>query len=255
MDEHVRYQGHCEADNVAYAISGTVRSTPMVDWDGPGGETPNLEQDGHVASLAIPTTHFTQRHFVLQDHRPTGLRDVQLAEIEPLLRGLLFTDGTVTRTLEVQALSPVSVEVADQTDTTVSGSTARHLKVPSGTEAVRRRVLIGSEESMAPAIWAESHILPNRLPPQFLRVLRSAPDGIGESLQRVELESWRELLWFGVDSQPEWSDAGLRTPRPVITRIYRVIAGGQPALLISESFSVAYRDGTYHLDWARLSSN
>lgn len=226
----------------------------MVDWDGLEEETHNLEQDGHVASLAIPPAHFMQRHFVMQDRRPSEMGDVELAEIEPFLRGLLFTDGTVTRTLEVRALSPVSVEVADQTDTTVSGSTAEHLEVPSHTEAVRRRVLIGAGESKSPAIWAESHILPSRLPAQFLRVLGSAPDGIGESLQRVELESWRELLWFGVDSQPAWSEGGLRTPRPVITRVYRVISGGLPALLISESFSVTYRDGAYHSDWASLSS-
>jgi chorismate-pyruvate lyase len=203
---------------------------------------------GPATSALTPSGELAQRHFVLQERRPAHLGEINLAALEPFLRGLLFTDGTVTRTLEVQALSPVSVEVADQTDSAVSGQIAEYLEVPSGTESVRRRVLIGTGEPMEPAIWAESQILPTRLPPGFLGVLQGAPDGIGESLQQVELESWRELLWFGVDSHPAWSGVDSDLSSPVVTRLYRVITGGLPALLISESFSVTLRDGTYYLN-------
>jgi chorismate-pyruvate lyase len=201
-----------------------------------------------VASFVTPPAELAQRHFVLQDRRPARLGEIGLAEMEPFLRGLLFTDGTVTRTLEVQALSRVTVEVVDQIETTVAGQTARHLRVPASTEAVRRRVLIGTQESTTPVIWAESHLLPSRLPPRFLGVLRGAPDGIGQSLQQVEMESWRDLLWFGLDSRPQWSRADAHTSPHVITRVYRVITGSRPALLISESFSVTYADGAYRLD-------
>jgi chorismate-pyruvate lyase len=200
-----------------------------------------------VTSTLTPSEELARRHFVLQDNRPAHLDEIKLAALEPFLRGLLFTDGTVTRTLEVQTLSPVSVEVADQIDTSVHGQVAEHLDAAGGTEAVRRRVLIGTGKPMEPAIWAESHILPTRLPSEFLGVLKGASDGIGESLQRVELESWREMLWFGLDSHPDWSGMDSDQSSPVITRLYRVIAGGLPALLISESFSVTLRDGTYCL--------
>lgn len=200
-----------------------------------------------MTSTLTPSEELARRHFVLQDSRPAHLDEVNLAALEPFLRGLLFTDGTVTRTLEVQTLSPVSVEVADQTDTSVEGQIAAHLDAAEGTESVRRRVLIGTGKPVEPAIWAESHILPTRLPSEFLGVLQGASDGIGESLQRVELESWREMLWFGLDSHPEWSGMDSGQSSPVITRLYRVIAGGLPALLISESFSVTLRDGTYCL--------
>jgi len=196
-----------------------------------------------------------RRHFVLQDRRPTHLGEINLAELEPFLRGLLFTDGTVTRTLEVQALSPVSVEVVAQTDVALSGQIAENLEVPDGTESVRRRVLIGTGKPMKPAIWAESHILPSRLPAGFLGVLQGAPDGIGESLQRVELESWREMLWLGIDSHPAWSGVDSHLSSPVITRLYRVITQGLPALLISESFSVTLRDGAYRLDCVASNSD
>jgi chorismate-pyruvate lyase len=123
-----------------------------------------------------------------------------------------------------------------------------HLGAASGVEAVRRRVVIGAGEPSSPLIWAESHILPSRLPREFLRVLGDAPDGIGESLQQIQLESWRELLWFGLDCSPAWNDTHTQAGTSVITRLYRVITAGRPALLISESFAVAQRDGVYVLD-------
>jgi chorismate-pyruvate lyase len=205
-------------------------------------------------SYVVPAEGLSHRHFVLQDRRPSHLGDIGLAEMEPFLRGLLFTDGTVTRALEVQALSRVSVEVVDQCDTMVSGEIAGHLKVPTGTEAVRRRVLIGTGDPIGPAIWAESHILPSRLPARFLNVLQGASDGIGESLRQIELESSREMLWFGVDSHPQWSGVEPSTSSAVINRLYRVISGGLPTLLISESFSITRRDGAYCLDGMGWSS-
>lgn len=223
--------------------------TRMSDREGPKGTTGDPTREGSVASAPIPADELARRHFVLQDQQPPHFGDVELAKMDPPLRGMLFTDGTVTRALEVQALSRVSVELVDQTDTPASGEVAEHLKVPSGTESVRRRVLIGTEESTKPAIRAESHILPCRLPAEFLSVLRRAPDGIGESLQQVELESYREMLWFGVDPHPARSEVNPHGLSSVITRLYRVITDGLPALLISESFSVSQDDGTYRLDY------
>ncbi|HXS48453.1 MAG TPA: chorismate pyruvate-lyase family protein, partial [Solirubrobacterales bacterium] len=119
--------------------------------------------------------------------------------------------------------------------------------VPTGVESVRRRVVIGAGPAM-PVMWAESHIIPSRLPSGFLDVLGSAADGIGESLQQVQLESWRDMLWFGLDTLPEWSCVD-RAESTALTRLYRVITDGRPALLISESFAVERRTGAYRLDW------
>jgi chorismate-pyruvate lyase len=190
----------------------------------------------------------SRRHFLLHDCRPAHIAAVNPAELDPFLRTLLFTDGTVTRALEVKTLTPVSVTVISQTESRANDEIASHLEAPDETEVVRRRVAIGRAGS-TPVLWAESHIVPSRLPKGFLGILDGAREGIGESLQRTALESWRDLLWFGLDAPPEWSVVASRAPAPVITRLYRVIAGGQPALLISESFVVEDRNGTYHLKW------
>ncbi len=195
------------------------------------------------AAAAPAPRYFTRLHL-----RPPHLGDLPPAEMDPFLRGLLFTDGTVTRTLEVETLSRVAVSVIGQVRIGLAAAAAEQLEAARGEEVVRRRVTIGPADGPA-AIWAESHIVPERLPAEFLAELEGSRDGIGGSLRRTELESRREMLWYGLDSPPEWTFVAPRAPSPVLTRLYRVIAGGRPALLISESFAVERRDGRYRLRW------
>jgi chorismate-pyruvate lyase len=213
--------------------------------DGSSAATGLREREaGDAPAEAAAAIGLTRRHFVHQDERPDGLGDLDITKLDPSLRNLLFTDGTVTRSLEVQALSPVRVDVLDQRRARVGGSAAASLAVAEGSEAIRRRVAIGLGSGSA-LIWAESHILPARLPEGFLNVLGESPEGIGQSLREVQLESWREMLWFGLDSAPSWgaSEGGER----VVHRRYRVITMGRPAMSISESFAVERRAGSYVL--------
>jgi chorismate-pyruvate lyase len=203
------------------------------------------------AALAPPTPRgrsFVLTHFTLQPDRPPHFGEVDLTEVGPALRMLLFTDGTVTRTLEAQTLSPVTVDVVSQSRLPVPASVAPHLALASGMEVVRRRVRIGVGEHSAPVIWAESHMVPSRLPSDFLNALDDASDGIGGSVQQVQLESWRQMLWFGFDRVPEWSGEESGSSQMAICRLYRMIAGGKPVLVISETFTVTRHEGEYHLD-------
>ena len=177
-----------------------------------------------------------------------GLVNLDLSEMDTALRCLLFTDGTVTRTLEVQGLSRVKVDIVSQVFTPTPDYVTDHLEVAEGTESVRRRVVISAGITTTPVIWAESHILPAHLPSGFLDVLGDAAEGIGQSLQQSKLESWRDMLWFGLGGLPAWSGVTEGETRPAITRLYRVITGGRAALLISETFTVRHEDGSYHLD-------
>jgi chorismate-pyruvate lyase len=151
----------------------------------------------------------------------------------------------VSRALEAHTLLPVAVETVEQVATTTSGLNARYLAGAEGEECVRRRVVI-TIAGREPSVWAESYLIPKRLPPEFLPVLGDSPQGIGGSLQQIGLESWRELLWFGLGEQPAWSPGGA-PGGPVLWRFYRVITGGLPALLISEAFATEMRGGVYRL--------
>lgn len=189
------------------------------------------------------------QHFTLQSQRPDALAAVAIESLHPLLRSLLFADGTVTRALEVHALAPTVVEVKHQSVGVAPREAARHLCIPVGSHSVQRRVVITLDRSPDFALWAESHLLPGRLPSAFFDALEHSRDGIGASFQRIRLEGWRELLWFGLSHKPAWDLKGpsLTSPQPVLERLYRVFTDGRPALLITESFPVECRQGEYRL--------
>ena len=211
-------------------------------------DSPTARPARAVSADSLATARaLAARHFVLQDNRPGHVIDPYLVAMDPHLRGLLFTDGTVTRTLEVGALAPVAVTVESQRQVALGAEVGAHLDVPSGSPAIERRVKIGLESSTEPAIWAESHIVAERLPEGFLGVLDGCRDGIGESLQQVKLESWREMLWFGIEATPVWGDGSRIGVEIALRRLYRVIANARPAMLISECFAVERSGSAYRL--------
>lgn len=218
----------------------------QISTTAPDSDSPHVLDS---ADSPVSPGDLTERYFECQNERPDHLADADLTAMNPFLRSLLFTDGTVTRALEVQSLSRVCVEIVAQTRSVALGHVAKHLEIGFGSELIERRVTIGLgvDEPANPMILAESHIVPDRLPPGFLGLLGDTPDGIGQSMQQVRLESWREMLWYGFDTPPEWYPVSPHATPTVLKRLYRVITGDLPAILISESFAVENRSGTYHL--------
>jgi len=189
--------------------------------------------------------NLVNRHFVAQGERPPSLQPVDITVLDPFLRALLFTDGTVTRMVELQALTLAHVEVVEQSKCAAPAHAERYLDLSPGEDCVRRRIEMFVEASPQPAVFAESHIIPRRLPSDFLRLLASADEGIGQALQQLMVESARELLWCGLGTPPLWATV-VPTPR-ALKRLYRVKSCGQSALLISESFAVELVSGVYRL--------
>jgi chorismate-pyruvate lyase len=177
------------------------------------------------------------------------LGDVEIDALDAALRSVIFTDGTVTRALEVQALAEISVDVVSQERTAAPpAEAALPLVLADGEECLRRRVTMRarSHPDQGPCVWAESYIVPTRLPEDFLESLDGARQGIGESLQQLRVESWRDLLWCRRGTSPSWGRDGA-DPAPTITRLYRIVTNGRPALLISEAFAVYLESGRYRL--------
>jgi chorismate-pyruvate lyase len=178
------------------------------------------------------------------------LLGVDVTSLDHSLRYLLFTDGTVTRALEAQTLQPVAVDVVEQSHTHLTAQAAHYLEMGDAAECLRRRVTMTTAPAGTPAVWAESHIIPARLPASFLGLLDSTPHGIGGSIERLRLESRRELLWFRLGSPPAWA-SGLPASTMALIRLYRIITDDRPALLIREAFAVESRSGVYgRLGWS-----
>jgi len=178
--------------------------------------------------------------FTAQEHSPTTSRKINLARLTPFQRGLLVTDGTVTRFIEAYTLLPVEVVLLQQTKQILD---TEHiwLKLPAGEEVISRQVILQthSQEASSPTIhtYADSLIVPQRLPQSLLNELESDKQGLGGLLRHSGLETRRELLWCGIetlsDLPPAIEDLDGET---FISRTYRVFVNQEPLMLINEKF-------------------
>jgi chorismate-pyruvate lyase len=176
-------------------------------------------------------------YFTAWAQRPSRLGDVDVAALTPLHRALLVNDGTVTRLVEASVLEPVEVDTLDQQ--TVEVDDQRWLDLPATpTPVLRRRVAIRGRASGRLYVLAESLLVTSRLPKAFASALSHNPKGLGALIDEMRLSTRRELLWFGSAQTPAWAGDAV-IPAPLLTRTYRIIIGGCPAILITESFPIA----------------
>ncbi len=218
--------------------------TPRAD-DGRRGTRFSRAGGPPAAEQTAVAQRLARLHYSAQHDTPRELRAVPITQLHPLLRGLLFTDGTVSRLLEAITLSRIAVEPLEQAPGAAPAGFARHLEIAAGAQCLRRRVIMRVSDGR-PIVWAESCFVTERLPPEFLSSLDGNAQGIGGSLRALQLESRRELLWFGLGPAPAWSDDGDRGV-DTLTRAYRVLMAGEATLLISEAFAVERRSGIFRL--------
>ena len=198
-----------------------------------------METDATKQSGAFVKTHMKSL-FVAQDEKPTTLREVNFARLTPFQRGLIVTDGTVTRFIEAYTLAPVEVVLLKQERQILSGDHG-WLQLPAGEEVISRQVTLQTyQETESPTIihtYADSLIALKRLPKSILEGLESNKQGLGRLLQHSGLETRRELLWCGIETLKD-------LPLPIaylegktfISRAYLVFADQEPLMLINEKF-------------------
>ena len=178
--------------------------------------------------------------FVAQDDKPATLKKINLARLTPFQRGLLVTDGTVTQFIEAYTLMPVEVTLLQQTKQTLSIENT-WLQLPAGAEIISRQVVLQShlQEEKSPIIhtYANSLIVPQRLPESILSGLESDKQGLGGLLRQSRLETRRELLWCGLEHLTDLPSAIVHLEgQTFISRAYRVLTDQGPLMLINEKF-------------------
>lgn len=174
--------------------------------------------------------------FVAMHARPVELGDVDVQRLSPFERALLTIDGTVTQFIEAYTLESVLIRVLDHT-AGAAGEAARWLACDSDTEVLRRRSALVGANTASLYAYAESVLVPGRLSADMRAALNRDTGGLGKILLNASLESRREGLWFGAEELrdlPSALDAG--GSMRCLTRTYRVIAGSQPLMLITEHF-------------------
>lgn len=171
-----------------------------------------------------------------QASRPRTLQTVNLRALTPFQRALLSIDGTVTKFIEAYVLEPVeSLLLMQQTQLL---QTAHHwLALPAQSEVIARQVLLRGRYSATVYAYAVSLLAPQRLSPTLLGDLAKEPAGIGRVLLNSHIENRREILWYGREHLPDLPETITHyTGNEFVSRTYRIVANGQPVMVINEKF-------------------
>lgn len=187
---------------------------------------------------SVPGTPFDPLRdlLVAQDSRPEHIRPIKLRTLSPYHRALLVIDGTVTKFLEAFTMEPVVVQRLGQ-DTLVTEAPHRWLDVDAGSQLIVREVLLTSTRTGTVLAHAASLLVTERLDPELQDGLDTNPEGLGRILLDAQLETRREVLWFGRERAVGIPPAvEQRTGADFITRTYRVIHQQRPLMMITERF-------------------
>jgi chorismate-pyruvate lyase len=171
-----------------------------------------------------------------QRDRPPDLMPVDLVMLTPFQRALLAIDGTVTTFIEAYTLEPVEVTRLRQ-DHQILETDQFWLEAAAGTPVIARQVLLRGRRSARLYAYAVSLLLPARLPTIFTDDLAVEAGGLGKVLLHSHIENRRDMLWYGCESSRSLpADLRAELGPELLSRTYRILTGGCPAMLINEKF-------------------
>ncbi len=173
---------------------------------------------------------------VAQFSRPADLGQIDLTALSPFQRSLLAIDGTVTKFIEAYTLEPVNVIKIGQQMESASAS-SKWLELAADLTVIHREVLLQGKQSQILYAYAISLIARDRLQSIVKESLEIDGLGLGQILLSSKIETYREVLWYGRET-PKDLPENIRhlEGKEFISRTYRIIAGGQPIMLINEKF-------------------
>ena len=190
----------------------------------------------------VEKTHISTKRmkdlFAAQFAKPPDLEEINLSQLTPFQRALLVIDGTVTQFIEAYTFSPVEIVLLHQETQTLPTS-HDWLEAEKGTEVAARQVVLQTEQKDAqqPIIhaYATSIIVLDRISQTIREGLTLNGQGLGQLLQRSGLESRRDLLWWGLKRAKDLPKTLAHLEgKPFLSRTYRIVADGQPIMLINE---------------------
>lgn len=207
-----------------------------------------MKTDTPKQSGTFVNTHMKSL-FIAQDKKPATLKEISFARLTPFQRGLIVTDGTVTRFIEAYTFAPVEVVLLQQKKQTLSRD-HDWLQLSAGEEVISRQITLQSprEKTASPIIYtyADSLIVTKRLPKSILDGLASDTQGLGRLLQHSGLETRRELLWCGIETLIDVPPAIAHLEgETFISRAYVVFANQEPLILINEKFPFENLEGSH----------
>lgn len=164
----------------------------------------------------------------MSNSRPIESSIVDDPSVSVLQKALLVTDGTVTQLLEVFAGEKIRVKKLEQS---LSRGGPAWLAVNDDEPVIRRRILLYGDRRTY--LHAESWLVPARMPPEMQAAMEHTNSPIGQIWKAARLETFREMLEYRKESNPEVAGL-LGTTAQILVRSYLVIIGGRPMSLVVE---------------------
>jgi chorismate-pyruvate lyase len=153
-----------------------------------------------------------------------------LKALPPFLRALLVTDGTVTKILEAYFWEPVSVDTLEQRFESAEEAVPA-IQIEPGDRCLIREARLRGMDTGRSFADASSLIRTELIPSGFRQRLIDREIGIGVLIRDSGLESYREVLDVGLQSDADG--------RCAVCRTYRIIIERRPVILITECFPLA----------------
>ncbi len=153
------------------------------------------------------------------------------SRLEQALQG---TGTSVTAFLEQLVGEPVDAYELRQVMTQAGAPNA--LEVGEGHPVLQRSAVLRGRSSDQPYVYAESLLVPDRLPADFFRQLENSTDPIGRILAKEGIAFTRSALPWSVPSRSPVVDDRPVPEEHLLARTYRVDVDGMPAMVIWEWF-------------------
>ncbi|KAA1250530.1 DUF98 domain-containing protein [Mycobacterium simiae] len=164
------------------------------------------------------------------------LSDEEIRKLDRDLRILIATNGTLTRILNVVANEEIDVQIMHQRIR--SAPKIPELAHSAVDRVLQRDILLKGRTSGSVFVAAESLVAIDLLPPEIVTSLTRTDDPIGEVMAASYIETFKEPAKVWVGELPRWlafnRHPNLRTR--IVGRRYRVIARGEPVIIITEYF-------------------
>ncbi len=170
------------------------------------------------------------------DH-PAELSAAEIRKLNRDLRILIATNGTLTRILSVLADDEIVVQIIKQQIHDEAPKIPELDHLPIG-RVLRRDILLRGRSSGTPFVAAESLVAVDLLPAAITTSLTETDRPIGEVMADSCIETFKEEATVWTGELPGWlaldgyQDSRART----VARRYRIMAGGQPVIVITEYF-------------------
>lgn len=164
------------------------------------------------------------------------LSDEEIRKLDRDLRILIATNGTLTRILNVMANEEIDVQIMHQRIR--NAPKIPELAHSTVGRVLQRDILLKGRTSGTVFVAAESLVAIDLLPPQIVTSLTRTDDPIGEVMAASYIETFKEPANVWVGELPRWlAFNGYPSSRTrIVGRRYRVIAQGEPVLIITEYF-------------------